>query len=209
MSPDDEPDCASARTRPKNGESETPRFAMRNERFREGGRKSLKSLGREMSNFAESFVFNDLTAFLFRAFRETRPPGPKRAGRADRKSALFRARDPEAAGGARPRRRLQFHRIGLGRGDRSSIGRIGLEHDGVIIIHDFCNCQDISLVFSISRTCRRFRRPFAGALRSRLSPGPILIPLAAGWPGPHCADRARARSAGVRRRSVRRCDRAS
>ncbi len=38
-------------------------FRQRNERFRDGGRKSLKSLGREISDFAELFVFNALTAF--------------------------------------------------------------------------------------------------------------------------------------------------
>jgi hypothetical protein len=46
------------------------RFVMRNERFRDGGCKPLKSLGCEINDFAGSFVFNALTAFWFRAVRK-------------------------------------------------------------------------------------------------------------------------------------------
>jgi hypothetical protein len=42
------------------------RFAKRNGPFRNTGRKPLKSLGAKPGHFAEVFVFNDLTTFLFR-----------------------------------------------------------------------------------------------------------------------------------------------
>jgi hypothetical protein len=42
-------------------------FAKRNERFRDEGRKSLRSLGGEIMDFARLFAFNGLIALLFRA----------------------------------------------------------------------------------------------------------------------------------------------
>ena len=61
----------------------------RNDRFRDGGRKSLKSLGREIRDFARAFVFNGLIVFLFRAVAacalstQKRPRcGGSRSGRA-------------------------------------------------------------------------------------------------------------------------------
>ena len=62
------------------GENETPGFAKRNERFREAGHKPLKSLGREMSDFAISFVFKALSPLSFRAFLAPALRGPRRAG---------------------------------------------------------------------------------------------------------------------------------
>ena len=59
--------------RPENRRKRNARFAMRNERFRDGGRKSLKSLGREMSDFAESCVFKALNPVSFRAARDCAP----------------------------------------------------------------------------------------------------------------------------------------
>ena len=79
MSSDDarRPVAFRAPAKPKIRESETRRFAMRNEGFRDGGAKSLKSLGREMSNFAGSFVFKDLTAFSFRTLAACARPARK------------------------------------------------------------------------------------------------------------------------------------
>jgi hypothetical protein len=64
----------------KNGENETPGFAKRNERFREAGHKPLKSLGREMSDFAISFVFKALSPLSFRAVSRARAGPRSRAG---------------------------------------------------------------------------------------------------------------------------------
>jgi hypothetical protein len=41
-------------------------FAKRNKRFRDTGRKSLRSLSTKWRHFAEVFVFNDLNAFSLR-----------------------------------------------------------------------------------------------------------------------------------------------
>jgi hypothetical protein len=59
--------------RPENRRKRNARFAMRNEGFREGGRKSLKSLGREMGDFAQSCVFKVLNPVSFRAARDCAP----------------------------------------------------------------------------------------------------------------------------------------
>jgi hypothetical protein len=59
-------------------------FAKRNERLREEGRKSLKSLGAKSRDFAGLFVFNGLTAFLFRACHRVRSLDPKKLSPADR-----------------------------------------------------------------------------------------------------------------------------
>jgi hypothetical protein len=61
------PDTGEAVLQKRNG-----RFAWRNEALREGACKSLKSLGREIGDFAESFGFNGLIAFLFRAVHDMR-----------------------------------------------------------------------------------------------------------------------------------------
>jgi hypothetical protein len=56
---------------PRGGQKQPKRndsFRKRNQRFREACRKVLKSLGREISDFAGSFVFNTLIAISFRAF---------------------------------------------------------------------------------------------------------------------------------------------
>ena len=76
MSSDDarRPVAFRAPAKPKTRESETFR------RFRDGGAKSLKSLGGEMSDFAGSFVFKDLTAFSFRALATCARPARKGRG---------------------------------------------------------------------------------------------------------------------------------
>jgi hypothetical protein len=61
-------DFVSCATEAQNSEAKTIRFAKRNESFRDGGRKSLESLGALNHHFAESFVFNDLTLVSFRSF---------------------------------------------------------------------------------------------------------------------------------------------
>ena len=91
-------------------------FAKRSERFRDRGRKSLKSLGREISDFAEPCVFKDLTAISFRAFSRHphfRPQKPGAPGSRTRESAIGGA--AMAAAGSSMRRRLRrprpHHRI--------------------------------------------------------------------------------------------------
>ena len=66
------------------GETASPmrdaRFAWRNEAFREGPRNSLKSLGAKSDHFADSCVFNNLTAF-FVSSRSRVSPSPRGDGR--------------------------------------------------------------------------------------------------------------------------------
>ena len=52
-------------------------FAKRNERFRNAGCNSLKSLGAPNHHFAELFVFNHLTVISFRAFSKSALPTQK------------------------------------------------------------------------------------------------------------------------------------
>jgi hypothetical protein len=52
----------------KNSESEGFRFAKRNQAFRNGGGKPLKSLRVANHDFVGSFVFNGLSAISFRRF---------------------------------------------------------------------------------------------------------------------------------------------
>jgi hypothetical protein len=81
---------------PKNGENERNSFAERNQRFRTRGRKSLKSLGHEMRDFARLFVFNGLATIFFRvlaarALSRFKKPGPSlRSGNRDGSSARRR-----------------------------------------------------------------------------------------------------------------------
>jgi hypothetical protein len=62
---------------PKNPRKRNESFAKRNETFRSVGRNPLKSLRPSNQNFAELFIFNDLTAFSFRAISHmpSRPEG--------------------------------------------------------------------------------------------------------------------------------------
>jgi hypothetical protein len=50
-------------------------FAKRNELFRKGGRKALKSLGCEIDDFVQSCVFNGLMSVSFRRVSPFRPFG--------------------------------------------------------------------------------------------------------------------------------------
>jgi hypothetical protein len=63
----------------KTSKSERIPFAERNERFRDAGRKSLRSLGCEIGHFAELFVFNGLSPFSFRPNRKRHPGHMKTA----------------------------------------------------------------------------------------------------------------------------------
>ena len=71
--------CVSGLDEAENKRKRKECFAKRNERFRSDGRKSLRSLGREINEFREI----GLTAFLFRAFaacapstQKAKPSGP-------------------------------------------------------------------------------------------------------------------------------------
>ncbi len=52
-------------------------FALRNERFRDAGRKSLKSLGCEIGRFREIVCFQWANRLFVSRFRRTRSPDPK------------------------------------------------------------------------------------------------------------------------------------